>query len=86
MTRNASPTARKQRIGRHARTFAQTVRAQGRTFAWLARQTGYSLSQISRIANGHEDGSDRFHLAMERVLGEQYDWPKGLKRPDGAAA
>jgi hypothetical protein len=23
-----------------------------------------------------------FHLSMERILGERYDWPEGLRRPD----
>jgi hypothetical protein len=48
------------------------VREQGRSFVWLARQTGYSESQISRVARGDHPGSSRFHAAMRMALGEDY--------------
>ena len=54
------------------RGLVEVVREQGRSFVWLARQTGYSESQISRVARGEHPGSERFHIAMQRALGEEY--------------
>lgn len=48
------------------------IKDQGRSFTWLAGKTGYSESQISRVANGHHPGSSRFHAAMRMALGEDY--------------
>lgn len=64
--------ARKARTHAAKRGLRDVVKGQGRTFRWLARVTGYSEEQISRVANGHHPGSLRFHIAMRQALGEDY--------------
>ena len=70
MSSKAPTAARKARNGK--RGLRDVVKGQGRTFRWLARVTGYSEEQISRVANGHHPGSERFHIAMRHALGEEY--------------
>ncbi len=53
-------------------TLAQVVREQGRTMAWLARQTGFSEGHVRRVARGESPGSKPFHTAIVRLLGEPY--------------
>ncbi len=67
------------------RTFRDVVRSQGRTLVWLAEQTGYSAEHVQRVARGDHPGAASFHKAMERVLGESYDWPSGVRRNKEAA-
>ena len=76
----------KATVASGSRTFRKVVRGQGRTFAGLARLSGYSENYVGAVARGEMVGSARFYLSMERILGEEIAWPKGLKRPDGAAA
>jgi len=54
------------------RSLKAVVKGQGRSFVWLAAQTGYSTTQISRVARGEHPGSTRFHIAMRSALGEDY--------------
>ncbi len=54
------------------RGLAAVVKEQGRTFVWLSRKTGYSVTQISRVARREHPGSERFHIAMRTALGEDY--------------
>jgi hypothetical protein len=54
------------------RTLREVVRGQGRSYVWLARQTGYSAEHISGVASGQRQGSPAFHIAMKRELGEDY--------------
>lgn len=39
--------------------------------AWLSRTTGYSVSQIGRVARGEHPGSDQFWALMRATLGEE---------------
>lgn len=57
------------------RTLEAVIREQGRTYAGLARITGYSANYISRVANGTDEGSNQFHKHMELVLREPYSRP-----------
>jgi len=86
MARNGTPTDKSTVTSGKGRTLRQVVREQGRSYVWLARQSGYSLTQVNRVARGDHPGSAAFHLSMERILGERYLWPRGLRRPDGAVA
>jgi len=54
------------------RNLRAVVRDQGRSFVWLARQTGYSPEHVARVANREHPGSQKFHLAMRAALGEEY--------------
>lgn len=54
------------------RNLEALIRHQGRTYAGLARMTGYSANYIARVAHGTDTGSDQFHKHMELVLGEPY--------------
>lgn len=54
------------------KTLRDVVKGQGRSFVWLAAQTGYSAEHISGVANGDREGSMAFHISMKRVLGEDY--------------
>ena len=56
--------------------FGKVVRAQGRTYRWLADQTGYSAKHIYRVATGRHPGTVEFHRAMWRVLRVRYPLPK----------
>lgn len=73
MQTKASPKTAQSHTTRSKRpTLKSVVRDQGRSFVWLARQTGYSAEHISGVANGLREGSTAFHIAMTRVLGEEY--------------
>ena len=63
---------RKRTAATKPNAFRRTVREQGRSFIWLSRQTGYSESQIGRVARGEHPGSEKFHIAMRQALGEDY--------------
>lgn len=54
------------------RGLKDVLQEQGRSYVWLARVTGYSESQIQRVASGVHPGSSRFHAAVRMALGEDY--------------
>ena len=54
------------------RTLRAVVREQGRSYVWLARQTGYSADHIAGVAKRRRVGSAAFHIAMSGALGEEY--------------
>jgi len=86
MARDTTPTARSKGNTEKRRTLKQVAQDQGRSLVWLARQTGYSASQIYKVVSGDNPGSVAFHLSMERTLGEAYQWPRGLRRPENGRA
>lgn len=55
---------------------------QGRTFAWLARETGVSHQYVRAVAANLEKGSPRFRAACARVLGR----PESDLFHDGSSA
>ena len=57
-------------------TFAELVKSQGRTYAGLARLSGYSEEHVSRVGREEAPGSVPFHNAMRRLLGADYRIPK----------
>lgn len=57
------------------RTLEALIRYQGRTYAGLARLTGYSANYIARVARGKDAGSNQFHKHMELILREPYARP-----------
>lgn len=69
MAVSQAPKARKRGARAHLK---EVIREQGRTYVWLARVTGYSVRQITRVANGEFEGTTRFHIAMRQALGEDY--------------
>jgi hypothetical protein len=49
----------------------EVLKEQGRSYVWLARTTGYSETQINRVANGHHPGTQKFWRLMSHALGEE---------------
>jgi plasmid maintenance system antidote protein VapI len=47
----------------------ETLAVQGRTINWLAEQTGYDPSTLSRFFNGKQPMSDQFAVRAARALG-----------------
>jgi DNA-binding LacI/PurR family transcriptional regulator len=49
----------------------QALKEQGRTAAWLAEQTGFSYSYVSKVLNGHADITshfrEKFALALDTI-------------------
>lgn len=71
MARNASTKTRKRTTKPAKPGLRDVLRGQGRSFVWLARQTGYSVTQISRVANGKHPGTEKFWKLMAVALGEE---------------
>ena len=72
MAQSQPTRATKRAMRTRRRSLKAVVKGQGRSFVWLAAQTGYSTTQISRVARGEHPGSTRFHIAMRSALGEDY--------------
>lgn len=47
----------------------ETLAVQGRTSTWLAEQTGYDLSTVSRFLNSKQRMGDQFVERAARALG-----------------
>ena len=71
MATSQATRTRKRSTGASKPGLRDVVRGQGRSFVWLARQTGYSTTQISRVANGKHPGTDKFWNLMRIALGEE---------------
>jgi lambda repressor-like predicted transcriptional regulator len=69
MERIASTAQRKPRT--KAASLRDVLREQGRSMVWLSRQTGYSVSQIGRVARREHPGSERFWKVVALALGEE---------------
>jgi transcriptional regulator with XRE-family HTH domain len=54
----------------------ERLRAQGRSIAWLARQTGVTRTYLSGVASGARTGSPTLLRAIERELGGAPDAPR----------
>jgi transcriptional regulator with XRE-family HTH domain len=62
----------------------ERLRAQGRSIAWLARQTGVTRTYLSGVASGARSASPALLRAIERELGGAPDAPR-LERTQGYA-
>ncbi len=59
-----------QQVKRRRTKLARVIRDQGRKYAWLAGQTGFSVSTIGAVARGERVGTRPFYVAVSRALGE----------------
>lgn len=52
----------------------QVMRVQGRQVNWIAEQTDYAPSQVSRILNGSVPMTEKFARRAARALGVPVEW------------
>lgn len=62
-------------MGKPARKNAirKLLKAEGRSWAWLSRQSGYSDEHLRRVDAGGHPGTPKFWVAVRAVLGDRID-------------
>jgi len=53
----------------HPTRLAEILRSEGRTVAWLARQTGFTRQWVSRVVNGHDIAGEATRASVATALG-----------------